>query len=137
MKLKYWKLLVVLLIFIASKSFGFAAVDWEILKTLKIEHIPIDVAVSPDGKSIFVLNDNGIILIYTSDGKLRDKINIGTHVDHINLGPRGEHLFATNRRDKTVQIITLNFIHKIDITGSPFKGSQKAPLTLVVFSDFQ
>ena len=37
----------------------------------------------------------------------------------------------------TVQIAQLEFIQSINIAGSPFKGSEDAPVVIVVFDDFQ
>ncbi|MBW2480543.1 MAG: DsbA family protein, partial [Deltaproteobacteria bacterium] len=45
--------------------------------------------------------------------------------------------FATSRQKKTVDVIALNFIRKINVSGSPFKGRADAAVTFTVFSDFQ
>ena len=39
-----------------TMSYAAASVEWDVLKTMQLEAAPIDVAVSPDGKRIFVLN---------------------------------------------------------------------------------
>jgi hypothetical protein len=36
-----------------------------------------------------------------------------------------------------VEVIALDFIRKINATGSPSKGRTDAPVTVAVFSDFQ
>jgi hypothetical protein len=46
---------------------SFALVDWEVKKTLKIEKTPVDVAVSLNGRWVFVLTAQGSILIYSGD----------------------------------------------------------------------
>ena len=114
-----------------------AAVEWNLLDTISIEAIPLDTAVSPDGRSIYVLTDDGKIRIYDNDGNYKETIDIGAHVDQIRLDPRGQRLFATNRQNRTVQIIELEFIHRINILGSPSKGPRDAPVVIAVFSDFQ
>jgi len=114
-----------------------AKVEWRIENTLKTEQPPLDVAVSPNGQSIFVLTTGGNILIYDSDGQLKDTINVGAHIDQIQVGPGGEQLFATSRQNQTVEVIALNFIRKINLAGSPSKGPADAQVTLTVFSDFQ
>lgn len=58
----------IILILVAAGTAGAATVEWNIQNTLKTDAVPIDVAVSADGKSIFVLTDDGKILIYDSDG---------------------------------------------------------------------
>ncbi len=128
--------LAILLLFAIPFQAG-ARVEWQIENTLKTGQPPLDVAVSPNGQSIFVLTADGSILIYDNDGKLEDTIKVGTHIDQIRVGPGGEQLFATSRQNQTVEVITLNFIRQIDVTGSPSKGRPEAPVIVTVFSDFQ
>ena len=172
-----FKLFAVTLVLALSISVGSAAVEFEILKTLKLDTPALDVAVFPNGKyvfilthdssvriydldgrlrdefkvaqkasslaiadkgrSVFVLADNGRIYKYGLDGHLRDKIETGKQIDQIKLDPRGTHLFATNRQKKTLDIIALDFIQKISIEGSPFKGPENAPIVITEFSDFE
>lgn len=139
MKRKYIVCLLSILIipgfFIQNLAFGFA--EWSIFKTLELNTQPLDVAVSRNGNSIFVLTDSGKILIYTPDGKLKDQIDVGHHVDQIKPGPTEEWLFLSSLENKTIEIIHVDYIQRIDISGSPYKGPENAPVTIVVFSDFQ
>ena len=114
-----------------------AKVEWRIEKSLATGQAPLDVTISPNGQWIFVLTTDGSILIYDSDGNLEDTIAVGGHIDRIQVGPGGEELFATSRKNRTVEVIALNFIRKINVTGSPFRGRVDAPVVFTVFSDFQ
>ena len=118
-------------------SWVLAAVEITPQKKLTTDGAPVDVVVSQDGNRTFVLTDKGKILIYDQMGNLTDTIEIGSHVDKIEIGSRGERLLAASRKNKTVEIITLDFIQEINISGSPFKGPHEAPTVIVVFSDFQ
>ena len=123
--------------FVAS-SLGAGSVEWDVYKTLDIEAEPIDVAVSRDGQRLFILTENGKILIYSpTTGKQPDQIDVGSQIDQIKLGPRGDSLILTSRKNRTVQIVTLDFIQNINVSGSPFKGPENAPVVIAVFSDFQ
>jgi DNA-binding beta-propeller fold protein YncE len=95
------------------------------------------VAITPDGRRIYVLTDQGEILVYSSTQNVEAKIDVGQHVDQLKLGPRGETLILTSSENKTVQVITLDFIQKINTTGAPFKGAEEAPVVIAVFDDFQ
>ena len=128
---------VVLLLMVASGAMGSETVEWEVLNTLELEASPLDVAISPDGKSVFVLTHEGNIHIYEVDGRLKDKIEVGEKIDQINLDPQGKLLFATSRQNKTVKVIALDFIKQISTTGSPYKGLEDAPVVIADFSDFQ
>ena len=123
--------------FLATQVQANTRVEWQIQNTLKTAEPPLDVAVAPNGQSIFVLTTGGNIIVYDGEGQLQDTINVGSHIDQIRVGPGGEQLFATSQKNQTVEVIALNFIRKINITGSPIKGRKDAPVTLTVFSDFQ
>ena len=112
-------------------------VEFNILRTLKLETTPIDVAITPDGRQIYVLNDRGEILVYSSTHKLEGKIKVDDQVDQIKLGPRGDTLILTSSQIKTIQLATVDFIKNIDTTGAPFKGAEYAKVEIVVFDDFQ
>ena len=128
---------VVMLLMVASAAIGSAEVEWEILNTLKLDAPPLDVAISPDGKTVFVLTHEGNIHIYEVNGRLTGKIEVGENIDQIKLGPKGTHLFATSRQNKTVKVIALDFIKQISTKGSPYKGIEDAPVVIAGFSDFQ
>ena len=121
----------------AVNIFAAGNVEWNILKTLQLEATPIDVAITPDGRRIFILTDQGEIVIYSSTGKMEAKIDVGQHVDQLKLGPKGTSLILSSGRNKTVQIVALDFIQKINVSGAPFKGLEDATMVIAVFDDFQ
>ena len=114
-----------------------ATVEWDVAGTLNLKEKPRDAAIALNGKWIFVLTDTGEILIYSSDGKLEGTISVGKDVEGIKAGPREDILLLTSGKDKKVQIITLDFIQEINVSGSPFKGKADAPVVIVTFNDFQ
>ena len=120
-----------------TNSFASDNVEWNVYKTLKLEESPVDVAITPDGRRIYVLTDQGEIVIYSSAGKIEAKIDVGQHVDHLKLGPRGDSLILSSGKNKTVEIVTLDFIQKISVSGSPFKGPEDAAVVIAVFDDFE
>jgi DNA-binding beta-propeller fold protein YncE len=114
-----------------------AAVEWEILKSLTPGARPLDVAVSADGKLVFVLTEDGAVSIYTGDGVLADKIVVGGQAERIAVAPDGERLYVTQRQSRRVDVIQLDYVREVNVSGAPFKGNEKAPVTIAVFSDFQ
>ena len=137
MKRRFSFVLTVLIFLLAGYAECFAVVELDILKTLKTEKPPRDVVMSLDGKQIYVLTDDGEILIYSPAGRLLDRISVGKTIDGIKQGPREGILLLTSRKDATVQIITLDLVKTINIEGAPFKGPADAPVVIVVFNDFQ
>lgn len=137
MKLSKAICLAALLIVAVFVTNGLALVEWNVREILKTDTPPIDVAVSRDGKRIFVLTEAGNILIYAPNGALKEKIVVGNHIDQIKTGPNEELLLLKSRKNKTVEILVLDFVRDINIFGSPFKGPKDAPVVIAVFSDFQ
>jgi DNA-binding beta-propeller fold protein YncE len=134
--LPLWTLL--LLAFLAAAAPGArAAVESEIVNSLKTGARPLDVAVSADGKLVFVLTDDGQVAIFSSDGSLMDKLNVGAAAERIAVDPEGERLYVTPRGGKRVDVVQIDFIRAIETEGAPAKGRSDAPVVLAVFSDFQ
>lgn len=125
------------LLVLATFSPAMAAIDWNLGYTLNIEGKPLDMAVSLNGSWIFVLTDKGNIQVFSMQGRLEGKIPVGPQIDQIKAGPSENILFLKSRTKQTVQILSLDFIRSIDIQGSPFKGPADAPVTIVVFSEFE
>ena len=137
MKLKLLILSLLLSLVTAFISPCFAAVEWSVQKKLQLETPPVDVAVSLNDKWVFVLNDQGEVLVFSSDGSLKEKIPVGRHIDQIKVGPRADLLYLTSRKKKTVEIVEIDFIQSINTAGSPFKGPVDAPVVIAVFTDFE
>lgn len=112
-------------------------VEWNIFRTLQLDATPIDMALTPDGRRIFVLTEQGEVWIFSSAAEVEAKIDVGKHVDQIKLGPGGETLILKSGKNKTIQLVTLDFIQKINISGSPFKGPEDASVVIAVFDDFE
>lgn len=112
-------------------------VEWGVRTKIKMDASPRDVAVSLDDKWVYVLNDEGEILVYSKEGTLKERLKVGKHVDRIEVGPRENLLFLSSRQKKVVEIIELDFIRNINTAGSPFKGPENAPVVIAVFDDFQ
>ena len=125
------------LVLTISVSAESAMLEWEIQRTLKLDAPPLDMAIAPDGKSVYILADKGEVQIYDLDGHFKDKIEIGKPVDQIKLSSNGDYLFVTDRQNKIVEVIKLDFIKQIAINESPFKGLEAAPVVIADFSDFE
>jgi hypothetical protein len=114
-----------------------AAVESSVEKTVHLDHAPLDVATSADGSSTFVLLEGGEVRIYSADGALKGELRVGDRAEKIAASTRGDQLFVTSRADQTLKVVMVDFVHQIDVTGSPFKGPADAPVAIAVFNDFQ
>jgi hypothetical protein len=128
----------VLLVCLGLLSVGaHATVEWQSIQTAEIGKKLADVAVTPDGWWTFTVTANGEVLIYSAAGKLEDTLQAGGGFDGIACSATGDRIYLSNRAAGKLQIVEIEFIREINTAGSPFLGPPEAPVTVVVFSDFQ
>lgn len=137
--MKRYSLIIVLTFFLSlvcawSTS---AKVEWQVRKTINLKKAPLDMAISAGGSWLFVLTDDGIVHIYDSLGELKDQMDVGKDIDGIAAGPEENILLLKNKKDKTVQSISFDFVYNINIAGCPYKGNPNAPVVIIVFNDYQ
>ncbi len=115
---------------------GAGALDWSVQKTWKLSTKPLDFAQSLDNKRVYVLGDDNKVYILDVNGKEMGSIPVDANTIAIDIAPRGEMLYLVGS-DKKYSSISIAFSQNIDISGAPFLGNENAPVTMVVFSDFQ
>jgi protein-disulfide isomerase len=114
-----------------------AEMVWKVQQTLALEHAPKDMAVALDGKWLYLLTDDDKLLVYTSTGELAQKIPLQAGIDRIQSSPEPDLLYLISQKNKSIQLWSLDVIQNIHISDSPFKGPEKAPVVIAVFTDFQ
>ena len=114
-----------------------AEVDVRIVRTLKLDASPLDIAIPSSGDYIYVLTSDDVLKVFKQDGTLRDTLPVDPGVDRIKTGRREDQLFLLDTKNNRVQVLRLDFIHPIPIDGSPTKGPSQAAVTVAVFTDFQ
>lgn len=111
--------------------------EWKMVSHWQIEATPVDIVHSLDGKLVFILDNQHRILVYDYQGQLQGRIPVGEGVTRIDIAPQGEALYLIDGKDNSFTSLAMSFVMDIDITGSPFKGKVDAPVTLVIFTDFE
>lgn len=106
-------------------------------RTLNLEAVPKDVAVSLNGKWVYVLTDSGDLLVYSGDGELEGRLPVGPSAERLTVGPREDVVFVSDPMEKVVRVFALSLAQEIDATGAPFQGPENAPVEITVFSEFQ
>jgi len=114
-----------------------AEVEWKVIKDLDLKKTPLDVAPSLDGKWLYVLTPGEVVIYSFVDGTITDRISVDKSFDKIASLPRPDALVVSSSAKKSLQIVLLERSYRIDVTGSPFRGPQEAPVTIVVFDDYQ
>ncbi len=110
---------------------------WSVQSQWKLSSKPVDIVHTLDGKQVFVLTDQHTVEVYGSNGKLEGTVPVSEGVTAIDIAPRGEILYLINSKKNTFSSLSIDFIKDINISGSPIKGKQNAPVTIAVFTDFE
>ena len=116
---------------------GIADVDLMIKTQIELDYTPSDMKLSRDGKWLYMLTQEGRLLVYSYEGNLAGAFDVGTGFSHIEPGPTDTEIYLLDKNDKKLQIAELNYPRKIDSSQSPFKGAADAPVVIVEYTDFQ
>jgi protein-disulfide isomerase len=111
--------------------------NWSVQASWPIPAKPLDIVQSLDNKKVFILGSDAKVYIFTPDGKQLGVLPVDPNVNAIDIAARGEMLYLVNNKTNTYTAIDVSFNQKIDVTGAPVRGKVDAPVTLVVFSDFE
>jgi len=111
--------------------------NWSVQASWPIPAKPVDIAQSLDNKKVFILAADAKVYIFSPDGRQLGALPVDPGVTAIDIAARGEMLYLVNGKANTYSAIDVSFNQKIDIIGAPVRGKADAPVTLVLFSDFE
>jgi hypothetical protein len=111
--------------------------EWRKLRNLQLPAKAIDFVNSLDGKYTFVLTEGHRVTVYDTRGNLQGSIPVDAGVSAIDIAPQGQLLYLIDTDKNRTTTLAVEFIITIDTANSAFKGKNDAPVTIVVFSDFQ
>lgn len=110
---------------------------WQVQAQYQLPATPVDLVHSLDGKYVFILTDQHKVLIYSSQGTLEGSVPVDAGVNAIDIAPRAEMLYLINGEKQTFSALSVSFIRDINAARSPFLGPADAPVTIVLFTDFE
>ncbi len=137
MPIKKSILAVLTLVLFFNPAVLLAEADIQVIKQIQSAGSPMDTCASPDGQMLYVLTRQGGLEIYSSKGVLKENLTLGFAADRIASSRSGDILYLTDSQTGITRMVQLDFVVTINTQGAPFKGSENAPVTLVVFTDFQ
>ena len=129
-------MLVLLLLFVASLALAANQVDVRMLRTVNLDANPQQVVTTADGQRIYVLTEKGDVQIFSTNGDLMGTFEGGPDVTGI--APQGSNrLVLEMGKQKQLKLVALEPVFQISTTGAPTLGPADAPVTIVVFKDFE
>ncbi|RLB71465.1 MAG: hypothetical protein DRH04_01700 [Deltaproteobacteria bacterium] len=114
-----------------------ATVEVRAERTVPLAGVSKAITLSPDGRMVFVLTEDGQVHIYESTGGLRGMVKVGADSTDIAVSPDGSRLYVTEGSRKTLKVLELDYVVQLKTSHAPFKGPEDAPVVIVVFGDFQ
>jgi len=116
---------------------GRAEVEWKVLQNIDLKARPLDVAPSADGQRLFILSPGELLIYSLPEGRITDRVTVDSSFDRIVPLSRTDVLTVSSSTKKNLQVVMLENIYKIDVSGLPYQGPKDAPVTIAVFDDYQ
>ena len=114
------------------------AIDMDIqdIGQLKADSEPIQILPSQDGMTIYILTKNGTIEYYGNRGMQKGTVDVGKDVTSMAL-LSDNNLMLTTANSTDIRVVSISPVVKIEVGDSPIKGDTEAPVSIVVFDDFE
>ena len=119
----------------ASGSDG--SLEWRTLTSMDLPAKALHFKRSLDGKYLFVLTEDHRVLVYDQRNTLQGSIPVDSGVTDLDIAPQGQLLYLIDTEKQVTTTLAIDFVVDIDTSNSAYKGNIDAPVTVVVFSDFQ
>ena len=114
-----------------------ANIEWTEKKQFKLDVSPIDMATSPDGKWVIFLSRGEVLVYSVPDDKIAGRTPVDKAFDKLTYSAADDTVILSSSTAKTLKFIQLEAVYKFSLAGLPFRGPENAPVTIVVFSDYQ
>ena len=108
-------------------------IEIEAKKQLDLEGKPLDIGASLDGEKLFILVEGKVLIYSIVQGEILDSIPVAREFDRLSVPGKENVIALSSSSGKRVEIIRYKTLHKIDISGLPFKGL-KMLLSRLLFS---
>ena len=131
------RILILLLGLLLTAGSVCAELETKLVKRHPLGKQPVDVAQSVSDGRVFVLLETGEVQIFSADGQPQDLFKVGAGVTSLEVSPDGKMLFLGNSKSNELQLLTLAYVQKLPIGTSAVKGDANAPVTIILFDDFQ
>jgi protein-disulfide isomerase len=114
-----------------------AQIEGEVLDTRVFAKPPVDLLLSSGGEYLYVLLPGGQLAVFDRRGERLGSITVDPAFKHLRQGPSEEMLWLSAPTRTDAQLLAVNLVRDIPTSGSPSQGPADAPVTIVIFSDFE
>ena len=114
-----------------------AEMQVELNKRQPLGKTPLDIAQSVSDGRLFVLLEGGMVQILSANGQIQERFQADPDVTTLEVSPDGKRLYLGNAKSNELQLIDLSVVYELPVNNSATKGPADAPVTLVLFDDFQ
>jgi hypothetical protein len=140
MKIKRRAIVFFLFILIGGLSaprFLEAEMEWRVIQETELKDQPLDMVTALDGRTLFILVPGEILIQDMNSAEITQRISVGKEFDRLTYSFRKNALILSSSSAKTLKYIQLERIFEFDFSGLPHLGLDNAPVTVVVFTDYQ
>ncbi len=116
---------------------AFAKIEWDFTDNIALEDDPLDIAISRDGETVYILCKKKLLLYSMREKKVTDTIPLTEKFSQIALTPDGGKVLLSSRKKEQVSIIQVTQVYDIEVGESPVIGKADAPVSVFAFLDYQ
>jgi hypothetical protein len=114
-----------------------AQVEWTISGQIDLKAPTLAMCASADGKWLYILSAGEVAIYSFAEERIVNRIAVDKVFDRMTYVKEKNFIVVTSRSGNQLQIIQLEVVYQFDNSGLPYQGSKRAPITIVVFSDYQ
>lgn len=128
--MRYFFLL--MLLFISNAQ---ASVEWTLKNQFNIEASPLATISATDGKTMYILIPGKILVYSLFQNRVVDFMPVDRKFDRLAVTGKDRLFLLSSSKDNSISVYERK--KTLDLSGLPYKGPPDAPVTVVVFSDYQ
>ncbi|HEY6871732.1 MAG TPA: hypothetical protein VI298_03280 [Geobacteraceae bacterium] len=121
-----------MLLFISNAQ---ASVEWTLKNQFNIEASPLATISATDGKTMYILIPGKILVYSLFQNRVVDFMPVDRKFDRLAVTGKDRLFLLSSSKDNSISVYERK--KTLDLSGLPYKGPPDAPVTVVVFSDYQ